>query len=112
MIVERSKSEYAHSGRGGAGNYTETTTLAEATAQATDVTPALEETKPPQTGYYGRGGAGNYRIGNSESRENDMKAMEAQDRLHQQVVKDVETGLKEPEKAHLGRQRLRSDSSR
>ena len=76
------------------------------------MTPALEESKPPQTGYYGRGGAGNYRTGDIETKDAERKAMEARNRLHQQVVKDVESGLKEPEKAHLGSEKLQSDNSR
>ena len=36
--------------------------------------------------------------------EGEKDALEAQERAHQKVVKDVEMGLKEPEKAHLGRE--------
>ena len=106
--VEKSRSEYAHSGRGGAGNYTNASELAESTAQTAGVTPSLQESKPPETGHYGRGGAGNYRIGDSERMKMEQGKIEAahQKKVYQQAVKDVEAGLKEPEKAHLGSEKL------
>lgn len=74
------------------------------TAATANVTPALRETKPPQVGHYGRGGAGNYRdTGADTLHQEDARAnSEAREKVHQQVVKDVESSLKEPEKAHLG----------
>lgn len=108
--LEKSRTEYAHSGRGGAGNYTNATRLAEATAQTAGMTPSMGESKPPSTGYYGRGGAGNYRTGDVEKAESERRVTEAQEQIHQQAVKDVESGLKEPEKAHLGGERLKYDT--
>lgn len=68
-----------------------------------DVTPSLQESKPPELGHYGRGGAGNYRTPDPEKRKEGEKAtLEAQEEAHQRVVRDVEMGLKEPEKAYLG----------
>jgi len=75
-----------------------------------DVTASLKESKPPGIGYYGRGGAGNYRSGNAEKQEDEEGISEKQEKLHQQVVKDVESGLKEPEKAHLGGEKLEYDT--
>ena len=69
------------------------------------MTPALQPNRPPESGYAGRGGAGNYRGGIAESKEQDeRKASEFQREVHQQVVRDVEMALKEPEKAHLGKE--------
>lgn len=106
--MERSRAEYAHSGRGGAGNYTDADKLAKTTAAMANVTPALRETKPPKVGHYGRGGAGNYRDKSADaSREEDTRAKsETKEKVHQQVVRDVESSLKEPEKAHLGGEKL------
>ena len=108
--IEKSRSEYAHSGRGGAGNYTNATKLAEATAQTAGVTPSLVESKPPETGHYGRGGAGNYRSSDAEKAVDERRASGVQEKIHQQVVQDVESGLKEPEKAHLGGIKLDYDT--
>ena len=89
------------SGRGGAGNFTTRDVLAAGTTANVDVTPALQENKPPELGHYGRGGAGNHRIPELDKREKDR--LEAQEKAHRKVVRDVEIGLKEPEKVHLGR---------
>lgn len=72
------------------------------------MTPTLQETKPPTLGYYGRGGAGNYRSENVDAgREEDAKRRaEVQQEVHQQVIKEVESSLKEPEKAYLGPEKL------
>ena len=85
--------------------------LAAGTTANMDVTPSLQENKPPELGHYGRGGAGNYRTPEPEKKgEEDKDTSEAQEKAHQKVVKDVEMGLKEPEKAHLGREGLEYDA--
>lgn len=106
--MKRFQPEYASSGRGGAGNYASSTKLAAATAENTNVTPALQENKPPEVGgYHGRGGAGNYKGEDEEKKKADeQRASIAQEKAHQQVVKDVEAGLQEPQKAHLGKEKL------
>lgn len=104
--IEQSRSGYARSGRGGAGNYTDSTKLATATAATTNVTPSLQESKPPEVGHYGRGGAGNWRDRDAEIKENERRQSEAREKVHRQVVQDVEYGLKEPERAHLGSEKL------
>lgn len=72
------------------------------------MTLALQETKPPETGHYGRGGAGNYRNGNMDAgrKEDARRQSEVQQEVHQQAVKDVESSLKQPEKAYLGVEKL------
>ena len=93
------------SGRGGAGNVTTRDVLAARTTANIDVTSSLQESKPPELGHYGRGGAGNYRTPEPEKMgEGDKDTVEAQEKAHQMVVKDVESALKEPEKAHLGKE--------
>ena len=93
------------SGRGGAGNITTRDELAARTTANIDVTPSLQESNPPELGHYGRGGAGNYRTPEPEKMgEGDKDRLEAQEKAHQMVVKDVERALKEPEKAHLGKE--------
>ena len=81
--------------------------LAAGTKANVDVTPSLQENKPPKLGHYGRGGAGNYRTPEPEKREEVEKyKLEAQEKAQRKIVEDVEMGLKEPEKAHLGREGL------
>ena len=98
---------FSTAGRGGAGNVTTRDILAAGTTANIDVTPSLQENKPSELGYHGRGGAGNYRTPAPEKRRSGEKMiLEAQEKAHQRVVKDVEMGLKEPEKVHLGREGL------
>ena len=78
--------------------------LAAGTTANVDITPSLQENKPPELGHYGRGGAGNYRTPEVDKRSGgDKDGLEAQEKARQKVVRDVEQGLKEPEKVHLGR---------
>lgn len=97
--------EISTSGRGGAGNITTRAVLTAGSNASIDVTPSLQESKPPEPRYYGRGGAGNYRIPEPENRRGKVReATDARERAQRKVVEDVEMGLKEPEKAHLGRE--------
>ena len=104
--VPKVRAEYAHSGRGGAGNYLNASELARATKENSDVTPALQERKPSVVGYSGRGGVGNYQSGDVERTLKERRASEFQEKVHTQVVKDVEMALKEPEKAHLASEKM------
>lgn len=73
----------------------------------------MQENKPPELGSYGRGGAGNYRTPESEKSKKEKKdTLEAKDKADQKVVRDMEIGLKEPEKAHLGKEGLEYDTRR
>ena len=99
--MQKNRAEYAHSGRGGAGNYVNASELTKATKENSDVTPALQERRPSVVGYSGRGGVGNYKSGDVERSLEERRASEAQEKVHSEVVKDVEMALKEPEKAHL-----------
>ena len=93
------------SGRGGAGNITTRDALAAGTTANIDVTPSMRESKPPELGHYGRGGAGNYRTPEPDKVvEGERSTLEARQQAHQKVVKDVEMGLKEPEKAYLAKE--------
>ncbi len=104
--VQNIRAEYAHSGRGGAGNYLNASELTRATKENSDVTPALQERKPSVVGYSGRGGVGNYKSGDVARRLEERGASEIQEKVHTQVVKDVEMALKEPEKAHLASEKI------
>ena len=97
---------YAHSGRGGLGNYTIASELTKSTTENSDVTPALQESKPSVVGYSGRGGVGNYQNGDAQREMQERRASEIQEKIHERVVKDVEMALKEPEKAHLVGEKL------
>ena len=110
--IEKSRSAYAHSGRGGAGNYAYGTRLDEANALKGEADASLQESKPARTGYYGRGGAGNYRTGDTEKAEAERKVSIAQEEMHRKAVQDVEAELKEPEKVHLGGEKLEYENPR
>ena len=108
--IERSRSQYAHAGRGGAGNYTDGVRHAEATALTGGPNPMLEERQPSATGYHGRGGIGNYKSNDAEQQRSERRASELQEKVHQEVTKKVDAGLKEPEKAHLGSEKIEYDT--
>lgn len=69
------------------------------------MTPSLQESEPPDVGYYGRGGVGNYKSADAEKKKEQRRASEVQEKIHQQTLKDVEMALKEPEKAHVANER-------
>lgn len=65
-------------------------------------TPATETNhKISSPGYSGRGGAGNFRSGEDESKAAQEKGAELRRQREEEIEKDVEQGLKMPEKAHL-----------
>lgn len=87
----------------GRGNVTTSAKLSATTAGAADVTPALQDSKHPDVRYFGRGGAGNSRIWVSEVKEREeLRSSHAKEEKFHRVVMDVEMGLRQPEKAHLG----------
>ena len=88
---------------------TDTTSLAAATKDTVDVTPALQESKQSGAGLYGRGGAGNYRGAEMASREPEEREMQEMKRA--EVERDVEAALQAPEKAHLGIEKLAYDDT-
>ena len=106
---DRSLPDYAHTGRGGAGNWVAAPELRESEVYTARTIPldaiapaATPKSKP--TEYYGRGGAGNIVKGDEEKRRkaNEEKMIDARRRREAEVVRDVEMGLKPPEKAYLG----------
>lgn len=70
------------------------------------ITPS--STAAAKVGYSGRGGIGNVRTAEVEKlrEETEAKAREARERAHEEVVRDVGMGLKMPERAHLGVEKL------
>lgn len=99
-------SEYVNSGRGGAGNFFSRKDEIFAAGNAVssdDGTPALRKNTVPQVRYSGRGGAGNYNTAENERKrvEAEKVAEEARSQEYEMTVRDVELGLKPPEKAHL-----------
>jgi len=104
---EAKPSDYAHSGRGGAGNY-KPTANSTAPGIASDLSTSIKQTPIPEGGHGGRGGAGNYR--GSVSLEGSQSEVERANKLQQEAyvktVQDVEKGMKPPEKAHLVNEKL------
>ena len=87
---------------------TDPKTLAAGTKRTVDVTAALQESKASEAGHYGRGGAGNYRMsaeGPPAPVEREMKEMK-RPATYWEAEADVEAGLQEPAKAHLGTERF------
>ncbi|PSK46055.1 hypothetical protein B9Z65_5023 [Elsinoe australis] len=114
----KAPAQYAHSGRGGAGNYYSPQELSQTgkfddsatDAQQTDDSSSIAskiKTKVQATlpAYRGRGGAGNYEtsaVDNAElARSKAAKDEKEQERIRSIVAQDVETGLARPEKAKL-----------
>ena len=99
------KSSFAVTGRGGAGNITDSDTIARSTTQNANVTPGMQERKPSKTGYLGRGGVGNYKDEDAEkaAAQAARRASENANRNHQEAVEMVDMTLKEPDPVHLSR---------
>lgn len=121
-IAEKGEAQYAHTGRGGAGNYYSPQDLSQtgnfSGAQTShilgDGTPAPSDNvrpaaAPAVTGgpipKTGRGGAGNYDFGINEAERKAARQHEEADRRQQRLKEDVEQGVKEnlafPSKAKL-----------
>lgn len=96
--------DYAHSGRGGAGNWYSPPDLQKTGNFTLDTGRSIPSPDIRSAGYSGRGGAGNFSSKDQEMRklEEERLAEEARSKREAQVVKDVEMGLKPPERAHLG----------
>ncbi len=102
--------EYAHTGRGGAGNWysprqteNQGRPSGDRNIDPTAVSDAELKSRPG-----GRGGAGNIEFGRQvEERRRTEPGKESQanqTELHERIAHDVESGLAMPEKAFLGRQ--------
>lgn len=71
------------------------------------MTPTTRERTVPEGGFYGRGGAGNLRDTDGKSHEEaGRKSNQAQQEQYEMTVRDVEQGLRAPEKAHLANQSM------
>ncbi|KAI9837982.1 MAG: hypothetical protein M1819_006136 [Sarea resinae] len=104
----RSSAEYAHTGRGGAGNWVSEKELAEKgtfTEAAEGTNPVAESGVEAGRGYRGRGGAGNYEWAAAHGEEKEEPERSAREaaagRLNEKAVLDVEAGLTPPAPAHL-----------
>lgn len=84
------------------------TATAAAAATPGDLSTSAKEGNVPESGYAGRGGAGNFRGDAAEKMRSDIIAREreAEEKAYKETVKDVEQGLKPPEKAHLSGEKL------
>lgn len=105
---ENLHSDYTISGRGGAGNFWRKEDIVAGSPSSSDTPISIKPSTIPNIGYSGRGGIGNIRSGEVEKLREDMeaRAAEARQRAHDEVVRDVEMGLKMPERAHLGAEKL------
>ncbi|KAF2824749.1 hypothetical protein CC86DRAFT_325942, partial [Ophiobolus disseminans] len=120
-------SDYAHMGRGGAGNWYQPTALskdgtftqpADATTQPTSSQPAVSTPWHPEgqelpVARSGRGGAGNFVWRSEEQvrleREGrEMQDMKRKEDVSEAVERDVERGLQMPGRARLGGEKVGS----
>ncbi len=104
---EARPSDFAHSGRGGAGNY-KPTANSTAPGIASDLSTSIKQAPIPEGGHGGRGGVGNYRGSVSlEGRQAEVeRANKLQEEAYAKTVEDVEKGMKPPEKAHLVNEKI------
>ena len=104
---DASRPEYAHAGRGGAGNFKPTATAA-AAASPGDVSTSVKPGTIAEGGYSGRGGAGNFRGEALERRRSEAIAreQEAEEKAYQETVRNVDQELKPPEKAYLSSEKF------
>ena len=96
--------EYTRSGRGGIGNFyshSDLEKIGECVPKVEGLLPNIGSNGGAR--YSGRGGAGNFNYSDQSSTkiEADSSADDAK-RRYDEVVRDVELGLKPPEKAYLG----------
>lgn len=105
---ETTQSDYTISGRGGAGNFWRKEDNVGGNPSSSDAPLSIKPSTITNIGYSGRGGIGNVRTGEVEKlrEQREAKAAEARQRAHDEVVRDVEIGLKMPERAHLGAEKL------
>ncbi|KAG8629420.1 hypothetical protein KVT40_003285 [Elsinoe batatas] len=116
LAEARAPAQYAHSGRGGAGNYYSPQELTK-TGQFEATAPGTEQPEIPATStsqsraqvtlsaYQGRGGAGNYETTAADAKEMSKtqaeQAEKEQEKIRETIAKDVESGLARPERARL-----------
>lgn len=100
-MAAQAGSGYTRAGRGGAGNFYDSTTLPD----AKDREDAAEKTRlavnasinKPKAGHAGRGGAGNWAPTTTEHDEGERKRRED---LEAKILQDVELGLPMPPKTY------------
>ena len=112
QFSSKSLPDYAHSGRGGAGNWYAPPELEkEGTFQSHIRTPTKDSTNVGG-GYQGRGGAGNYNAKDEIAKKEVEQRVAEEARLREEeVTRDVGLGLKQPEKAYLTAERIGSKRS-
>lgn len=101
-------SNFVNAGRGGAGNFIRKGSHDQEISPPPSLDSSSRESKGFEMRYSGRGGAGNF-VGDAIKNFKvvaETKAKEAKAQAHDEMVRDVEKGLKVPEKAHLGSDKL------
>lgn len=100
---------YTRSGRGGAGNFSEPPTLAQAQAredlvEQTDAAVGASLAGKPRSGLSGRGGAGNWTTPTTDSGKSGGDAADdvqaRQSLIEDKVVHDIEASLPPPPKTY------------
>lgn len=108
----RGPREYAHSGRGGAGNYYSPARLQQSgtfeTTSGDEPKSSSGNSTPARAPYRGRGGAGNYVFAPDtdgsaqEAVERGRDQREREDKARGDAARDVEASLAKPGRAYIG----------
>ena len=104
-IVRRSLSEYAYSGRGGAGNWYSPKEVQQTSSAKSAASIATKSSPPAQNPFFGRGGAGNYNSQDSERDIQQQVVAAAKTRREEEVVTEVEMQLMPPARVYLSPER-------
>ena len=93
--------DYAHMGRGGAGNWYSPKELSETGKFETSNQQGPVEKEPAETRRTGRGGAGNFVWDDEENEKTRQQKEEMEIELKDMVAKDVEAGLPRPDRVFV-----------
>ena len=110
MTSDRPCSDYAHAGRGGAGNWYSPADVQKYGDFLSQIVARNNVMGAREAGYYGRGGVGNFTfVGQEQSIVEEKKILEEQGKQKEKMVRYVSANLERPEKAHLGAQGLNKE---
>lgn len=104
----RRPGDYAHTGRGGAGNWYQPITASKSgsyyTASLTQTSAGIVAAQTQKAQWAGRGGAGNFQPAPTDAQDGQIQAAAE---VSKQAERDVEMGLPKPAQAFLvGRQKV------
>lgn len=113
----RKQAEYAHTGRGGAGNWyqpreaaqTGTYSSDESTTSSGPASSAASANRASEPMWSGRGGTGNFKPSEEQDAQRNAQHRQQAEEATKRAEQDVELGVGRPEKAFLGGKERTSD---